>query len=70
MRLSPPSLPHVRLAAFRPVENAAAQRTPHFSVIRETPDPGPPDPINTSADLILPASAPAALKKKKKSEPY
>lgn len=50
MRLCP-----VRLALL-PIRNAIAQRASPFSMIRERPDPVPPDQINTSSDLILPVS--------------
>lgn len=58
MRQSP-----VRLALFAD-GNTVAQRASHFSVIREIPDPVPPDPINTSADLILPVRLRLLLKEK------
>lgn len=45
----------VRLARL-PIRNAIAQRASPFSMIRERPDPVPPDQINTSPDLILPVS--------------
>lgn len=61
MRQSP-----VRLALLAD-GNAAAQRAPHFSVIREIPDPVPPDPINTSADLIPPVRLRLLLKEKEQN---
>lgn len=50
MRLCP-----VRLELL-PIRNAIAQRASPFSPIRGRLDPVPSDQINTSPDLVLPAS--------------